>query len=208
MTSKMDERYEGNFLDALDLPEGAEVGVVIEAVAEPMSEKDSAGKPIKSAILAFQGKQKRLILNKTNFKNLKAMFGRAPKDWIGKRVIIQRRYLDAAHAFGIENTLAIRIIPPKGTPILKSAANFMGQPSPYGQPAKRPPHSPPKQPDHKPPQDDLRQWKDAIAALTSQKSCAEFRDTMLPKEPDALRAQVEMLLAAKESQFLQTGETA
>ena len=133
MSSKMEDRYEGAFLDALDLPEGIEAPVTVESIAEPFMEKDSAGKVIKSAILAFKDKKKRLVLNKTNFRNLKAMFGKNPGDWIGKQIKIQRRYLDAAHGFGVNNTLCIRIIPPTGTPILSSAARFMGSPEPYGQ---------------------------------------------------------------------------
>jgi hypothetical protein len=132
MTSKIEDRYEGAFLDALDLPEGTLVPVVIESVADPYSEKDTRGKVIDHAVLTFKGKQKRLILNKTNFKNLKAMFGKSPSAWIGKTINIQRRYLRAAQGFGTENCLAIRIVPPVGTPILKSAANFMGSPHPYG----------------------------------------------------------------------------
>lgn len=132
MTNPFEERYEGNFLDALDLPEGELVPVVVESIVEPFAEKDSAGKPIKSAIMAFAGKRKRLIVNVTNWKNMKAQFDKEPKDWIGKTIHIQRRYLDAARGFGINNTLCIRIVPPIGTPILKSAANFMGSPTPYG----------------------------------------------------------------------------
>jgi len=144
MTDRMAERYEGHFLDALDLPEGTLVPVTIEGMVEPLAERDASGKVIKSAILSFAGKEKRLILNKTNYKNLKAMFGKSPQDWIGKPIHIQRRYLDAAHAFGIDNTMAIRIIPPKGTPILKSAANYMGQALPYGATAKPKPAEEPE----------------------------------------------------------------
>jgi hypothetical protein len=152
MNDKMAERYEGAFLDALDLPECVEVSVTIESIVEPFAEKDAAGKPIKSAILAFKGKHKRLVLNKTNFKNLKAMFGRSPDDWIGKAIKIQRRYLDAAHGFGVNNTLAIRIIPPVGTPILKSAANFMGSSTPCGsRPTKK--QQPERQPGDEPEDD-------------------------------------------------------
>ena len=100
MSTKIEDAYEGAYLDALDLPEGVLVPVEIESIVEPFAEKDSAGKPIKQAIIAFKGKQKRLIVNKTNWRNLKAMFGRDHREWIGSRVQIQRRYLEAARAFG------------------------------------------------------------------------------------------------------------
>lgn len=130
-TNTFEAQYEGNFLDALDLPPGEDVRVTIESIAEPGTEKDAAKKVIKQGILSFKDKHKRLILNKTNYRNLKAMFGRNTADWIGKQIVIQRRYLEAARAFGIHNTLCIRIVPPVGTPILRSAAMFMGSPTPY-----------------------------------------------------------------------------
>ncbi len=130
MTS-MEDKYEGNYLDALDLPEGAKVSVTIEAIADPGTQKDSSGKLIKQAILSFAGKHKMLILNKTNYRNLKAIHKKDPAKWIGKEIMIQRRYLVAAKAFGVHNTICIRIIPPVGTPILVSAARFMGSEKPY-----------------------------------------------------------------------------
>lgn len=133
MTDTLRDRYEGKFLDALDLPEGKLIAVTIEAVVLPGAERDARGKTIDLAILKFQGKEKRLILGKTSYKILKSMFGGDHREWIGKTVNIQRRYLDAAHGFGVQNTLAIRVIPPVGTPVLRSAIAFMGSATPYGQ---------------------------------------------------------------------------
>ncbi len=198
MTTKMDERYEGHFLDALDLPEGMLVAVVIDSIADPYSEKDATGKPIKAAILVFKKKQKRLILNTTNFKNLKAMFSKDPKDWIGKTINIQRRYLDAAHGFGVNNTLCIRIVPPVGTPILKSAANFMGAPQPYG--------DVPKQQTKAPPPSGangfagtLSEWKQGIDVMKTLENCAEFRRDHLPTVPTHLVDQVSKALSEREA---------
>lgn len=198
MTNALEERYEGNFLDALDLPEGKLVAVVIEAVAEPNTERDSAKKPIKNAILSFKGKSKRLVINKTNYKNLKAMFGRDPEAWLGKTVNIQRRYLDGAHGFGVNNTLCIRIVPPVGTPILKSAANFMGQPHPYGdvpQQQVMPAQEKLKQPAPDPPAETptdkvLREWLTAVEALKSVEGGDEFHTTLLPTVPKEIKQQV------------------
>jgi len=211
MTNPFEDRYEGAYLDALDLPEGVEVPVTIESIAEPFAEKDSHDppRPIKSAIISFVGKKKRLILNKTNFKNLKAMFSKDPKSWIGQTIKIQRRYLDAQHGFGVNNTLAIRIIPPLGTPILKSAASFMGSPTPYGRPTQqpsRPKQAPPEpadqpappDPDSGPP-DELAQWLTGIGALESLETCAEFREQMIPVCPEAIRPQVEQAILDREN---------
>lgn len=193
--TKMEERYEGNYLDALDLPEEKLVPVVIESVAEPFSEKDSSGKPIKNAIISFKGKSKRLIINTTNFKNLKAMFGRNPNDWLGKTVSIQRRYLDAQHAFGIQNTLCIRIVPPVGTPILRSAANFMGKATPYGDVPKpqQSKQNKPKTQDNGLP-GDVQGWVEGFTCFHTRELCEEWRRDWLPKCPDGIRAAVEQKL--------------
>lgn len=219
--TKMEEMYEGNFLDALDLPEGALVPVEVEAIADPGSEKDAAGKTIKNAIVSFKGKSKRLILNRTNYKNLKAMFGRRPNDWIGKQIKIQRRYLDAAHAFGVQNTMCIRIVPPVGTPILKSAAQYMGSPTPYGQdgkpaqpreqkPAQKPPPKPAPEPDAKPDEpSELDKWLRAVAMLQTLEACSVFQESTLGQCPEAIRPQVEQALVEhmKKVPESQTGES-
>lgn len=172
-------RYEGKFLDALDLPEGVLVPVVVEAVALPNTEKDARGKVIDLAILAFQGKEKRLILGKTSFKVLKSMFGGDHRAWLGKKIMIQRRYLEAAKCFGVQNGLCIRVVPPVGTPILRSCAQFMGSPHPYGQPAKPAKKEPADAP---PPVSSLAAFEREIEAAKDSKAklfelskrCSEF----------------------------------
>lgn len=127
--NRIEEMYEGDFLKADDLPEGALATVVIESVADPFAEKDAAGKEIKKAILAFKDRHKRMIINKTNYRILKTMFG-GPDKWIGQTIHLQRRYLDAAHAFGVQNEMCIRIIPPDGTPLPKGVRDYMGRRQP------------------------------------------------------------------------------
>lgn len=123
----LEERYEGNFLEASDLPEGALVSVEIEAITPPDAERDAAKRIIKRAILQFKGKKKRLILNKTGFRVLKILFGAATDDWVGKTVQLQRRYLPAHRTIDKhENEPCVRIVPPEGTPIPKSVRDFLG----------------------------------------------------------------------------------
>lgn len=129
--ASMAEQYEGNFLTGLDLPEGVSATVTIAALAEPGTQKDSAGKIIKKGILSFTGKNKMLILNTTNYLNLKTILGLDPADWIGKEIHIQRRYLKASQAFGVHNTMCIRIVMAKGAPISGTAAKFMGSVKPH-----------------------------------------------------------------------------
>lgn len=136
------ECYEGHFFDALDLPEGELVPFVIESIAEAGTTKDSRGQVIDLAVFSFRGETKRFVCGKTSWKNCKAMFGQDDGKWIGQTVNLQRRFLKAAQGFGQENCLCIRIVPPKGTPILSSAAKFMGSATPYGD-VPRPKPSPP-----------------------------------------------------------------
>jgi hypothetical protein len=222
MTSKMRERYEGAFLDALDLPEGVEVPVEIASIVEPGVEMDSAKKLIKSAIVAFKGKHKRLILNKTNYKNLKAMFGEDSRKWIGQPIVIQRRYLDAQRGFGVNNTLAIRIIPPVGTSILRSAANYMGSVTPYGPDGKpmprrhqkaevKPVDTPQEAPEpaEKPVSSDdpeLAQWIVGVNTLQSPESCQEFREQVLPECPERLRTEIGEALKQHERTLTHGGD--
>ncbi len=132
MTSKMESTYEGNFLEGLDLPEGKILSVTIESIAEPGTEKDAAKKLIKRAILSFAGKSKRLILNKTGYRIIKMLHGRDIAGWVGKEIMIQRRYLRENKGLELpHNTVCIRVVPPVGSPIPSKAVRFMGSEKPY-----------------------------------------------------------------------------
>lgn len=206
---KTEERYQGHYLDALDLPEGALVPVEIEAWTPPDTEKDSAGKLIKLGILSFKGKKKRLILGKTSFRMIKAQHGPTPRDWIGKKIHLQRRYLEASKGFGTPNCLCIRVVPPVGTPVLKSALNYMGSPTPYGADGK-PTKPAAKKPDPAPKQEPngnghmsatLQEWKTGVEISQTLETLAEFRETQLPNAPDDIRASVELFIQNHEAKL-------
>ena len=128
----MEERYDGPYLRGDQLPEGVLVPVTIERVSLPGTEKDRAKRLITEAILWFAGKEKGLILNPTNYKNLSVIFGtRNPAEWIGKKINLQRRYLEKA--FATRNVICIRVVMPPGAPILHSAAVHMGSATPYAE---------------------------------------------------------------------------
>lgn len=135
--SKWDERYEGDFLDAITLPEGALVPVTIAEVIDPYTERDRRKKLIDAGILRFEGKDKRLILNTTNKDVLRAMFG-GRANWVGKTIHLQRRYLKLNTGFaehiglpaGETECICVRIIPPKGTHLLVKTARQMGSATP------------------------------------------------------------------------------
>ena len=116
MTTSLDEamasQFSGNFLDASDLPKGKTVVVTISDVVAPNVERDATKKMIDKAILSFSGKQKRLILNKTNAKIIKMSHGE-PSNWVGQKITLTVRLL--AEAFGQKNVPVIRVVPPPGT---------------------------------------------------------------------------------------------
>lgn len=148
----LDERYEGNFLEGLDLPESAVVTAVIMSVTQPGSDKDASGKLIDKAIIEFDPdkwscrydkkydgaktqprpivKQKRLIVGKNSYLALKAMYGSDDTEWLGEPVTLQRRYLEASKAFGKHNTPCVRIIVPDGTPVSKTYRDYVGSKKP------------------------------------------------------------------------------
>lgn len=138
MTQSIDdavsERYEGNYVDAAELMACRGVKVLIESVIAPNTEKDARKKLIDKPLLVLKGgtKNKKLIVGKTNWKILVAMFGKKSSGWIGKEITIAARYLPKSQGFGQVNCPCVRIIPPQGHPIPKSAMDFMGTAQPVG----------------------------------------------------------------------------
>jgi hypothetical protein len=125
--TKMAEQYEGHFLCGMDLEKPVEVE--ISDIAQPGTEKDSAGKPIKEAILSFKGAKKRFILNKVNWRVIAAIHGKDETQWIGKKITLACRYLK--EFMGYQNVQCTRVIPPKGTAVPMSVVKFMGKADPY-----------------------------------------------------------------------------
>jgi hypothetical protein len=62
----------------------------LEISAATQDQLQSPGKSSKESknVIAFKGKKKRLPLNKTNTKKLRALFGNKVADWIGQRVVV------------------------------------------------------------------------------------------------------------------------
>jgi hypothetical protein len=75
----------GNWLAAADL-QGHAATVVIQSVA--LEQFNNDGRPENKIALQFQGKEKRMLCNKTNAKRLAYMFGDETDHWIGKQVTI------------------------------------------------------------------------------------------------------------------------
>jgi hypothetical protein len=97
-----DQLYPGRFLKSGELL-GKKVTVVIDDVSIDELEGDK-GKQVKG-ILYLRGKNKQIVLNKTNGTCLKAMFGRKLGDWVGKRIVI----FQSTTKFGADTVDCIRI---------------------------------------------------------------------------------------------------
>ncbi len=88
---KTSEAYPGNFLKAADL-NGQNVTVTIQAVT---LEELGQGRDAESKlILAFAGKDKKLICNKTNCRTIEKLYGDETDEWIGKKITIGPREVE------------------------------------------------------------------------------------------------------------------
>ncbi len=80
------EMFPSRFLSASDLPKGRTVEVDIEDV-QMVAMDDEGGNTFKPAV-SFVGKQKQLVLNRTNAEVLARVFGPDSDDWLGKKVFL------------------------------------------------------------------------------------------------------------------------
>ena len=76
---------ESNDLKAADF-KGKNLKVVIAAVEERHYEARGEQKAADKAVLKFVGKDKTLVLNKTNAKRLADAYGLASDGWVGKEI--------------------------------------------------------------------------------------------------------------------------
>lgn len=108
MANKVDYRslYDRDYLGHFDLPEGREVTVTIASVkgGELIAQ---GGRKSKKPIIMFEGKEKGLIVNKTNGKAISGMYGPIISDWPGKRVTLYK----AQTQMGADLVDCIRIRP-------------------------------------------------------------------------------------------------
>ena len=109
--------------DLLFKQEFKTVEVTIAEVIPPGQLKKADGGLIDKWSVRFEGKEKTLVLCKTNVGLIHHVVGDPPSDaWIGKTITLQVRVVDA---FG-EQVNAIRVMPPKGCVIRKSLLKRLG----------------------------------------------------------------------------------
>lgn len=90
MGINVDNVYQSNsnFLKAADLPEGKQVKVIVESCEIiQMNDKDKVN-------VKFVGKDKTLVLNKTNSGAISHVYGVDTDMWIGKEVILYTAIVD------------------------------------------------------------------------------------------------------------------
>lgn len=96
----VNEVFPSNYLKAADL-QGREIPVMIDRV-----EMESFGQDQK-AIVYFRGKQKGVVLNKTNAMNIAGAYGDDTDGWVNQPVVLFSVYTD----FQGKSVKAIRIRP-------------------------------------------------------------------------------------------------
>lgn len=120
------ESYGSEYLyseDLLHKQEYKTVDVVIREVIPPNTLQTADKRLIDKWALRFEGKEKTLVLCKTNVSIIHHVLGDQPGDsWIGKTIRLQARVVDA---FG-ERCTAIRVMPPNGCLIRKSLLKRLG----------------------------------------------------------------------------------
>jgi hypothetical protein len=103
-----DGLQDGSYIKAAEFKLGTEFTVTLEKVHKEQLEGDD-GKKKGKGVVAFRGKEKEWVTNKTNLICLAAMFGPMVKDWAGKRITIVTEMVSV----GAEKRPGFRI---KGSP--------------------------------------------------------------------------------------------
>ncbi len=97
--------FPSRYLSAVDL-NGTQPTVTISAIEVIDLEND--GRKERKLVASFEGKQKQLVLNKTNSRSLADMYGEDTDEWIGKSLKLVTARVD----FQGRRVDAIRIDPP------------------------------------------------------------------------------------------------
>lgn len=126
MSQKTDS-YGSRFLYSEDLLFKQEYKTVQVTIAEviPPGELEAAdGRQIGKWSLRFEGKDKLLVLCKTNVGLIHHILGNPPgADWVGEKLTLQVRLVEA---FG-DQVAAIRVMPPNGCKVRKSLLDRLGK---------------------------------------------------------------------------------
>jgi len=106
-----DQLYPGRFIKA-GLLLGKPVTLTIAAVDREKLPQDDGSERVRG-VVSFRESDQQWVLNSTNGQCLRAMFGRDPQSWVGKRVTL----VPERDRFGPEMVDAIRVL---GSPDIES----------------------------------------------------------------------------------------
>lgn len=107
----INDQFPSKFLKAADLNGGEAVVTIKDCIVESIGED-------KRPVLYFAGKEKGVVLNKTNATNISDAYGGDTDEWVGKKVVLYTAYVD----FQGRSMEAIRIRPAKSNEGAKRAA--------------------------------------------------------------------------------------
>jgi hypothetical protein len=128
------ESFGQAFLYAEDLLIGQQYRTAVVEIEEYLPEgtlKSADGRLIDKPSLKFKGKEKLLVLCKTNAKIIHFITGEpGGQKWVGTQITLQPRFVQA---FG-ETVVALRIIPPKGVMVRKKVLEQLGKPATWTAP--------------------------------------------------------------------------
>lgn len=88
---KLHDCFPSNFLKSEDLNGKAVVVTISEVEFDRIGKDTSEGKKL---ILSFEGKEKKMVVNKTNAKTIEKLYGDDTDNWIGKPIKIVTREVE------------------------------------------------------------------------------------------------------------------
>lgn len=114
----INDAFPSNYIKASDLKGGTPVVTMSHVASEQLGDD-------RKLVLYFKGKDKGLVLNKTNANNIAAIYGPETESWEGHKVTLAVAWVD----FQGRSVEAIRIRPPMHTPNAAEAGVRQSMPS-------------------------------------------------------------------------------
>lgn len=97
----INEAFPSNYLKASDLHGSTPTVTMSHVTSEQMGDD-------RKLVLYFQGKEKGMVLNKTNANNIASIYGPETDDWQGKKIMLAVAWVD----FQGRSVEALRVRPP------------------------------------------------------------------------------------------------
>lgn len=108
----INEAFPSNYLKSSDLQGSTPTVTMSHVTTEQMGDD-------RKLVLYFQGKEKGMVLNKTNANNIASLYGPETEDWQGKKIMLAVAWVD----FQGRSVEALRVRPPaNGKPAPKQEA--------------------------------------------------------------------------------------